>query len=175
VRNDQPVQPLAVEITHAPDLDPTRREYYVAENRQHRSWWTRVKPWVEAGGVGIAVILAILNLLTLWQTRKQTPAVIKSGDAAKEALTAVQRAFVYIDTFRASWNVGANGRPSGMRILPVFKNSGTTRAIDSQTALHDRSTDALRIGLAHDRDFHGQNLGRRIAALANRHGAIDLD
>jgi hypothetical protein len=83
--NDEPIQPLPVEIVHAPDLDPARREYYVAENRERNSAWTWFKRIGETIGVVVAVTLAILTLLTFWQIRKQTPKMAESADAAKRA------------------------------------------------------------------------------------------
>ncbi len=91
-RNDQPIQPLPVEIMQAPDLDPARREYYVAENRERGTFWRRLKPWVETIGVSVAVVLAGLTYLTLQEVRKQTPSVKKSADAAKSAAETAKNA-----------------------------------------------------------------------------------
>ena len=69
---DKPVQPIAVEITHTPDLDPARHEYYEAENRERSSTWRKLKPWVEGIAVVTALALAIFTFLNLQQVKEQT-------------------------------------------------------------------------------------------------------
>src|SRR5271163_1780227 len=70
---DKPIQPLFVEITSTPQLDPTRREYYKAENRERDSSWRKRRHWTEISRIIASGILALLTLLTLSQIRKQTP------------------------------------------------------------------------------------------------------
>src|SRR5580704_6456198 len=89
--NNQPIQPLPVEVVHAPDLDPARREYYEAENRERNSLWRWLKPWVETVGVSVAIVLAILTALTFWEIHKQTPKIAESADAAKRGVEISER------------------------------------------------------------------------------------
>jgi hypothetical protein len=69
--NNEPVQPLRVEVTAAPQLDPARREYYEAENRDRDSLWSRIKPWLESTGVLIGLALMVLTWRTLMQVQRQ--------------------------------------------------------------------------------------------------------
>ena len=95
--NNQPVQPLPVVITHTPQLDPARCEYYESQNRESRSLWRTLKPWVETIGVIVALFLAGFNLLTLLEIQRQTPFVIKSADVASKSLVLSQRVYLKSD------------------------------------------------------------------------------
>lgn len=70
--NHDVVQPLRVEIAEAPNLGPTWREYYEAENRDRNSIWRKLKPWAEGIGIGIGFALAIFTLLNLLEIKQQT-------------------------------------------------------------------------------------------------------
>lgn len=131
----QPVQPIPVEIMHAPQLDPARREYYDAENRERNSPWRRLKPWVETVGVLIALVLAAFTLFTFLEIHRQTPSIINSANAAKDtastakdALYSVQRAFVVFGQ-----GMEINGIPGidatrigTIEFRPKMENSGST-------------------------------------------------
>jgi len=86
-RDDEPVQPLAIEIVRASEFDIARREYYESKNRERNSAWVWFKRIGETIGIVAAVALAFLTLLTFWEIHKQTPEIAKSADAARDAAT----------------------------------------------------------------------------------------
>jgi hypothetical protein len=122
-RDRQPVQPLRVEVTATPQLDPARREYYESENRERNSWWGQSQRWVETIGVGVAIALALFTLLNLREIRKQTPAVIKSGDASASAARTAHDSLI---RSQRPW-VGPDGVPAFDRPL-IIDGDGTVHA-----------------------------------------------
>jgi hypothetical protein len=140
-KQGSPISPLAIEILHAPQLDPARREYYEAENSERKLMWRKLKPWVEASGVSIAIVVGIFNLLTLLEIRKQTPSFIVSAHAAESA------AKTAIDTLQVGnrpWVkvthqiikpldfnfVGASGPAATMTVEDRLENVGSTVALN---------------------------------------------
>lgn len=132
--NNKPVEPLRVEITQAPDLDPTRREYYESQKYERNSLWRRLKPWVEAAGVAIALVLALFTLLTFLEVHRQTPGIVDSGAAAKNAartasdsLISVQRPFIEYRTLTNKNILDATGTHIlGIEFQARYENTGTT-------------------------------------------------
>lgn len=83
--SDQPVDPQWIKVFGSPDATPAIREYYRAENRQRNGFWGTHKSKFEATAIVVAIVIAIFNLLTLREIQQQTPAVVKSAEAAVEA------------------------------------------------------------------------------------------
>lgn len=99
--NNEAIQPVRIEVVHAPEVDPARQEYYTAENRERNSHWRRFRPWLEGIGVIAAFVLALLTALTFWEIHKQTPKIAESADAAKGASdTAARTLTASVEQFR---------------------------------------------------------------------------
>lgn len=132
--DNEPVSPIRIEVAVTPQLDPARREYYEAENRDHQSRWRKLKPWIDAIGVGVAVSLAVFNLLTLLQIQRQTPGIIDGANAAKSAantasdeLTSVQRPFITYKTLTNQNLLDSSGKLiNGIEFKARYENDGTT-------------------------------------------------
>lgn len=69
---DKSFEPVGIKIVQTSELDPTRREYYESENKDRKSFWRKIKPWVETVGIATAVAIGILNWRTLHEVSKQT-------------------------------------------------------------------------------------------------------
>jgi hypothetical protein len=138
---DYPVRPFQAEIQTDAITQQAIREYYTSENREHNSWWSRNKRWIETGGVIAAIILAALTYLTLQEIRRQTPSARKSADAAKSAsdtaatsLKVSNRPWVKIThrivkplTFGF---IGAAGPAATMTVEDTLENVGPTVALN---------------------------------------------
>jgi hypothetical protein len=86
--SNKPVRPVPIELRQDSITESSVREYYAAENKERKSRWRRLKPWIETSGIIVALALAGFSLWTVLEIRKQTPAVIKSANAAKNAAMA---------------------------------------------------------------------------------------
>jgi hypothetical protein len=90
----EPVNPIRVEIVSSPNPPVEITEYYLGENNNRQSSWSRNKWKFELVGGVIALLLLVANIITLCEIRKQTPKIAESADAAKHAANTARDAFV---------------------------------------------------------------------------------
>lgn len=87
-KQPSPQPPLPVAITTELPLPVAATEYYRAN--KNNKWGERLKKTLEIGGILVALWIGLLNLKVLRQIEAQTPAVVKSADAAKSAAEVAQ-------------------------------------------------------------------------------------
>jgi hypothetical protein len=131
--NDNPdhhkaIQPLAVKITETPDLDPARREYYIAENKDRQSAWRQLKPWVETSGVLAAIGIVVLTFCTLVKVNEQVSVARNQLVASVDNFRVDERPWVGI-SFTAAAKIQVTVGKSFFVPISLI-NSGKTPAKD---------------------------------------------
>jgi hypothetical protein len=126
---EQPQGPLVVSVDSAPNPHPEILEYYKSTNKDHRSTWTKLKPWIEGIGVFVGLLLLVANALTFWEIRKQTPKVAESATAATNAAATAAKQFEAADRPWVSVNPSI--------IAPITYNEKTGLHVDVEFALRN--------------------------------------
>jgi hypothetical protein len=122
----------------SPNPDQTNETTLQFANEVH---WIHKATFFSQIGLGIiGVIALIIYYSQLTEMKKATDAATKSNDLSRQALTSVQRAFVFVTTFDITrlYNPQTNLLDGRMRIAFQWENGGNTPTKDMTTHVSTR-------------------------------------
>lgn len=122
--SDQPIRPLPIEVKAELVTSDAERDYYEAENREHKSWWRKFEPFVAVFGVAVALALAIVTFCTLLQVKRQADADQRQIDIIQSQFTLTERAWLFEEA--VAFNFVETHPTAHIR----FRNTGHTPAFD---------------------------------------------